>query len=103
MGALARTRRRDKNPPDDSTRIARGLGGCYRVHKPEVHHGPTSQQRLGPIDNVVSNTQLMGWPKYLDDRPEGRSNLQPEGLADEEWCPLSTLAHLSDRSARFGL
>ena len=47
-------------------------GDC-RVHKPEVPHGPASQQRLGLEDDVANNVQLMGWPKYLKDRPEGRS------------------------------
>ena len=28
--------------------------------------------------------QLMGRPKYLNDKPEGRSNHRPEGLAEEE-------------------
>ena len=54
------------------------------VHKPRVPHGLTSQQRLGPADDVANNAQLMGWPKYLNDRLEGRSNLRPEGLAEEE-------------------
>ena len=51
----------------------------------------------------ADNTQLMGWPKYLNDRPEGRFNHRPEGLAEEERRPFLTPAHLSDRSARFGL
>ena len=51
----------------------------------------------------ADNAQLMGWPKYLNDRPEGRTNLRPEGLAEEEWHLLSTSARLSDWSARFGL
>ena len=50
-----------------------------------------------------TNAHLLGWPKQLNDRLEGRSNLQPEGLAEEERRPLLTPAHLSDRSARFGL
>ena len=55
-----------------------------RVHKPGVPHGQAFQQRLGPADNVASNEQLMGRPKYLNDRSEGRSNHRPEGLAKEE-------------------
>ena len=51
----------------------------------------------------TDNVQLMGRPKYLNDRPEGRSNHRPEGLAEEERRPFLTPAHLSDRSARFGL
>jgi len=42
-----------------------------RVHKPRVPHGPASQQKLGPVDDVTNDTQLMGRPKYLNDRPEG--------------------------------
>ena len=83
-GALARTHRRGKNPPDDSSRIARGLGGSCRVHKPGVPHGPASQQRLGPANNA----QLMGRPKHLNNKPKGQSSHQPEGLAKEEQRPL---------------
>ena len=79
-----------------------GFAWC-RVHKSGVPYGPASQQRLGPIDNVASNAQLVGRPKYLDDRSEGRSNHRPEGLAEEERRPFSTPAHLSDWSAHFGL
>ena len=32
----------------------------------------------------ADNAQLMGRPQYLDKRPEGRSNHQPKGLAEEE-------------------
>ena len=60
-------------------------------------------KRLGLVDNIANNAQLLGQPKYLDNRPEGRSNLRLEGLAKEERRPLLTLARLSDRSARFGL
>lgn len=102
-GALTRTHHQDKNSLDDSTRIARGLGGSCRVHKPGVPHGSTSQLRLSPAGNVVDNTQLMGRPKYLNDRPKGQSNHRPKGLVEEERCPFSTLAHLFDRSAHFGL
>ena len=38
---------------------------------------------------MQTNVQLMGRPKYLNDRPEGRSNHRPEGLATEERCPFS--------------
>jgi len=48
VGALARTHHQDKNPPDDSVRIARGLGGSCRVHKPGVPRGPASAPGLGP-------------------------------------------------------
>ena len=41
--------------------------------------------------------KLLGRPKYLNDRPEGRSNLRPEGLAKEEQRSLPTLACLSDQ------
>ena len=35
------------------------------------------------------NAQPMGRPKYLNNRPEGRSNHRPEGLAEEERCLFS--------------
>ena len=38
---------------------------------------------------LQTNVQLMGRPKYLNDRPEGRSNHRPEGLAKEERLPFS--------------
>ena len=50
--------------------------------------------------------KLLGRPKYLNDRPEGLSNLRLEGLAEEERRPLPTPARLSDRkknNARFRL
>ena len=37
----------------------------------------------------ADNTQLMGQPKYLNNRPEGRSNHRPEGLPEEERRPFS--------------
>jgi len=46
-----------------------------RVHKPRVPHGLASQQRPGPADYVVNDAQLMGRPKYLNNRPEGQSTL----------------------------
>ena len=70
-----------------------------RVHKPGVPHGPASQQRLGPAGNIVNDAQLLGQPKILNDRAEGKSNLRPEGLAEEERRPLPTLSRLSDRKA----
>ena len=57
-GALARTRRQDKNPPDDSARISRGLGGSYRVHKPGVPWGPPSTPRLGPSRQHATDEPL---------------------------------------------
>ena len=60
----------------------------------------------------ADNTQLMGQPKYLNNRPERRSNHQSEGLAEEKWRPffdygppfrpegsLRSPARLSDRKA----
>ena len=38
---------------------------------------------LAQLTTLRTNTQLMGRPKYLNDRPDGRSNHQPEGLAEE--------------------
>ena len=37
----------------------------------------------------ADNVQLMGRPKYLNNRPEGRSNHRSEGLAKEERRPFS--------------
>ena len=48
---------------------------------------------------IANDAQLLGRPKYLNDRPEGRSNLRPEGLAKEEQRSLPTPARLSDRKA----
>ena len=45
----------------------------------------------------------MGRPKYLNNGSEGRSNHRSEGLAKEERRLFPTPAHISDRSARFGL
>ena len=64
-----------------------------------VPHGPASQQNLGPADNVANDAQLLGRPKIPNDRPEGRSNLRPEGLAWKERRSLPTPARLSDRKA----
>ena len=52
---------------------------------------------------LQANTQLMGQPNYLNDRPEGRSNHRPEGKVEEERRPFLTPAHLSNRSALIGL
>ena len=59
----------------------------------------------GSAQQTTLQTTRNSWagPKHLNNRPEGQSNLRPEGLAEEEWRLLSTLAHLSDRSARFDL
>ena len=46
-----------------------------------------------------TNAQLLSRPEYLNDRPEGRSNLRPEGLVEEERRLLPTLARLSDQKA----
>ena len=92
-----------------------------RVHKPGVPHGPASQQRIGPADDVANDAQLLGRPKKPNDRPgaiqssTGRPDqrgtalasdsgppLQPEGLAEEERRSLPSLptsARLSDRKA----
>ena len=42
-----------------------------RVHKPGVPHGLASQQRLGPAGNIAKNAQLMGRPKYINNKAEG--------------------------------
>ena len=46
---------KDKNPPDNSIRIARGLRGSCRVHKPGVPRRPASQQRLSPSRQRVTH------------------------------------------------
>jgi len=83
----------DKNDTND------GDGVCW-VHKPGVLYGPASQQRLGPTDDVANDAQTPE-PAQIpkNDRPEGRSSFQPEGLAEKERRPLPTLAGLSDRKA----
>ena len=47
-----------------------GVLATYWVHKPGVSHGPASQQKLGPADDVAddvaNDAQLMGQPKYLN-------------------------------------
>ena len=119
QGAHARTRRQGKkNPLDDSARIARGLGGSCRVHKPRVPHGPAFQQRLGLADNIANNAQLMGRPKTpkrqarrtiqsSTERPSRGGTtpasdfgppLQPKGLAKEEHHSLLALASLQTTS-----
>ena len=51
----------------------------------------------------ADNAQLVGWPKYLNNMPEGQSNHRPKGLSEEERCPFSNFSPPSDQSARFGL
>ena len=34
-----------------------------RVHKPGVPHGPASQQKLSPADDVANDAQLLGRPE----------------------------------------
>ena len=74
-----------KNPLDDSARIARGLGGSCRVHKPGVPRGLASTPRLGPSRQHVTHGPAQ---ESKNNRPEGRSNHRPEGLAEEEQRPL---------------
>ena len=60
-----------------------------RVHKPGVSHGPASQQRLGPADNVANDVQLLGRPKYLK-RQAGRAIQSPTGRPGRgETTPVS--------------
>ena len=54
-----------------------------RVHKPGIPNGPAPQQKLGLADDVANDAQLMGRPRYLNDRPEEGSSLRPDGLAKE--------------------
>ena len=77
--------------------------GCSGAPVGFINPGSLADRLPNKGSAQANNVQLMGRPKYLNDRPEGRSNLRPEGLAEEEWHPLPTLARLSDRSAHFGL
>ena len=74
-----------------------------RVHKPGVLADRLPSKGLAQQITSRTNAQLMGRPKYLNSRPEGRSKFRPESLAEEEQRPLLISAHLSDRNARFGL
>ena len=99
-GALARTRRQDKNPLDDSTQITRGLEGSYRVHKPEVPRGPASQQRLGP-SRQTHNSWAGPSTKMTGQR--GDRIFDQEAWPKRNNVRFPILAHLSDWSTRFGL
>ena len=101
VGALARTHRQDKNPPDDSVRIARGLRGSCRVHKPGVPRGSASTPGLGPGEQHV-----VRGPTQESKNTTGRKD---SSVADRKVCPKeqnarssTSLALLSDRSTRFG-
>ena len=87
-GALARTHRQDKNPPDDSAQIAQGLEGSCRVYKPGVPRGPTSTPGLG----------LGGRPFFLLDRPKSLNSTD----RSTRFRPRPPSAHLSDRSTSSG-
>ena len=87
-GALTRTRRQDKNPPDDSVQITRGLGGSCRVHKLGVPQGLASTPRLG----------LEERPFLLLDRPKSLNSID----RSTRFRPRPPSAHLSDRSTSSG-
>ena len=70
-----------------------------RVYKPRVPHGSASQQRLGPADDIANDAQLLGRPKYLNNCPEGRSNLSTGRPGQGGTRSLSTPARLSDQKA----
>jgi len=65
-----------------------------RVHKPGVPHGPASQQRIGPADDVANDAQLLGRPKKPNDRPgaiqssTGRPGQRETALASDSGPPL---------------
>ena len=60
-------------------------------------------KRLGPADNVANDAQLMGRPKNLNNRPEGRCNHRSEGLPTRSSARFLTPAHRYDQSFHFGL
>ena len=76
---------------------------CVRFINPGSLTDWLPNKGLAQQTTLQTNVQLMGRPKYLNNRPERRSNRRPEGLAKEERRPLPILARLSDQSTRFGL
>ena len=61
--------------------LKRSLYGMCRVHKPGVPHGHASQQKARPGRRRCERRATSGPAQNPNDRPEGRSNLRPEGLA----------------------
>ena len=63
---------------------------------PEGSEAPVGFINTGSLADRLPNKgsaqadseQLMGQPKYPNNRPEGRSNHRPEGLAEEEQRPF---------------
>jgi len=76
-----------------------GLESNCRVHKPRVPNGPTSQQKLGPADDITNDAQLLGQPRYLT---TGRKS---DLVSDRKAWPmrgrrsLLTVARFPDRKA----
>ena len=70
------------------------------VHKPRVPHGPTSQQKLGPADDVANDTQLLGQPKDLTTSQKGDPITDRKAWPRNRQRLLLTPARLSDRKAR---
>ena len=93
-----------KNSPTVKTKIPQTI----LSESPGGSGAPVGFINLGSLMDRLSNkgsaqqTMLRAthnsWvgPKYLDDRPEGRCYLRPEGLAEEERRPLPTLPRLSN-------
>ena len=99
-GALARTRCQDKNPPDDSARIAWGLRGSCRVHKPKVPRGPASQTKARPkliTHNTCAGPSIGATGRGSDPISDQKVRLRRNNAR------FLTPSHLSDQSARFGL
>ena len=70
-----------------------------RVHRPGVPHGPASPAKARPSRQHCERRTAPGLAQIPKNRPEGRSNLRPKGLAKEEQRSLLTPARLSDRKA----
>ena len=66
------------------------------LHVGFINPGSLTDRLSNKGSAQADNVQLMGRPKYLNNKPEGRSNHRLEGLAKEERCPLPTPARLFD-------
>ena len=70
-----------------------------RIHKPGVPNGPAFQQKLGPVDGITNDVQLLGRPRYLT---TGRKS---DPVSDRKAWPrrgrrsLPTPTRLSDQKA----
>ena len=64
-----------------------------KVHKSEVSHGPASQQKLSPADDVANDAQLLGRPKYLTTSQNG------DPVSDQKARPRRDVARFRLRPA----